>query len=50
MPRVQAFKAEKNTILANIALSEPERLASLDRVRERDFKPNELFLLHASEQ
>ncbi len=48
--RVQAFKAEKNTILANMALSEPERLASLDRVRERDFKPNELFLLHASEQ
>lgn len=47
--RVQAFKAEKNTILANAALSEPERLASLERLRERDFKPNELFLLHASE-
>lgn len=48
--RVQAFKAEKTAIASNAALSEPERLASLDRVRERDFKPNELFLLHASEQ
>jgi lipase chaperone LimK len=48
--RVQAFKTEKYAILANAALQEPERLASLDRLRERDFKPNELFLLHASEQ
>lgn len=47
--RVQVFKAEKNTILANAALPEPERLASLDRLRERDFKPNELLLLQASE-
>ncbi len=48
--RVQAFKAEKNAILANAKLSEPERLASLDRLRERDFKPNELFLLQASDK
>lgn len=47
--RVQAFKAEKEAIMATATLPEPERLASLDRLRERDFKPNELFLLQASE-
>lgn len=48
--RVNAFKAEKNKILANSQLSESERLASVEVLRNRDFRENEHFLLHAYEQ
>ena len=48
--RVNAFKAEKDKILANAQLSEPERVASVDGLRNRDFRENEHFLLHAYEQ
>ena len=48
--RVNAFKAEKDKILANVQLSEPERLASIEGLRNREFRENEHFLLHAYEQ
>lgn len=48
--RVNAFKAEKDKILANAQLSEPERVASVEGLRNRDFRENEHFLLHAYEQ
>lgn len=47
--RVNAYKAEKSGILNDATLSEPQRLASVENLRNRDFKPNEHFLLHASE-
>ena len=48
--RVNAFKAEKAKILANAQLSEPEQLASIEGLRNREFRENEQFLLHAYEQ
>ncbi len=48
--RVNAFKSEKDKILANAQLSEPERLASIEGLRNREFRENEQFLLHAYEQ
>lgn len=48
--RVNAFKAEKAKILANAQLSEPEQLASIEGLRNREFRENEHFLLHAYEQ
>lgn len=48
--RVNAYKAEKDKILANTQLSEPERVASIEGLRNREFKSNEQFLLHAYEQ
>lgn len=48
--RVNAYKTEKNKILANAQLSEPERVASIEGLRNREFKSNEQFLLQAYEQ
>lgn len=45
--RVNAYKAQKTTILGNTQLSEPERLASIDGLRNREFKSDEQSLLQA---